>query len=441
MEKTVGSLIQFRRGTTEEWKNSTRIPKSGEPCYNSDTGVVKVGNGVDLFKDLPEIGGGNATHYEGVKIGKESDTEVIERVLTALSVEANTGDVFIVKTLIVDDKYSYTAYVYNGENWTAMDGNYSSDNVYFKDNMTVTTTVGTITELENGSATFETAGKSLTQVLNALLAEEKNPEVDMPSVTFTTSNQTGEVGSTYIIPTAIFKVNDVGSYTYGSKDANNMVYLANDTGIIFATGDVNITCDKGGSVSNTEDLITNSTLSLKPTSSDVVLFADNDIKYTFSVTAQYTESDRIPVTNLGNTVDELKINTGSLEVADCVATITGWRKMFFGSLTDASTTITSDVIRALSLVNKQVSTSSQTFTVPVGAKKVVLACPDAYKVSKVEYFTMSWEIFSDFVQIDDVEVADARGRDNGLTTYNVYTYTPASAFEAATQFRVTLKKV
>ena len=61
---------------------------------------------------------------------------------TALS----TGDIGIVKVSISEDKYQYTAYVYNGSQWAAMDGNYSPDSIYFEEDLVVTSPIGTITQ-------------------------------------------------------------------------------------------------------------------------------------------------------------------------------------------------------------------------------------------------------------------------------------------------------
>lgn len=69
----------------------------------------------------------STTHYEASSIDELSGTY-------------NNGDTAVVKTLIADGKYSYTAYVYDGtvSAWAAMDGNYNANNVYFNDDMTMT---------------------------------------------------------------------------------------------------------------------------------------------------------------------------------------------------------------------------------------------------------------------------------------------------------------
>ena len=124
-EQTVQGIVLFRRDTSADWEtNKTGVPKDGEPCWNSETHELRVGDGVTAYENLPVIGAGaasTATHYEGIREGSETDAEVIERVLSGAS--PNKDDIFVVKTLISGDKYSFTAYVYNGTAWAAMDGN------------------------------------------------------------------------------------------------------------------------------------------------------------------------------------------------------------------------------------------------------------------------------------------------------------------------------
>ncbi len=60
-----------------------------------------------------------------------------------------SGDIIIIKDLIVNDKWQYTAYVYDNEAWHAMDGNYDAENVYFSEDLITTTAIGNI-ELTDG---------------------------------------------------------------------------------------------------------------------------------------------------------------------------------------------------------------------------------------------------------------------------------------------------
>ena len=61
---------------------------------------------------------------------------------------------------------------------------------------------------------------------------------------------------------------------------------------------------------------------------------------------------------------------------------------------------------------------------------------DDTKTPKFEYFTMAWESVGGFTKLGTVEVADARGGENGLKEYTVYTYTPAAPYAAETKYKV-----
>lgn len=66
MESNI-TKIQFRQDSTTNWNNSSAIPASGEPCYDTTTGKVKVGNGKDTFNNLPDVGS------EVASIGEPND--------------------------------------------------------------------------------------------------------------------------------------------------------------------------------------------------------------------------------------------------------------------------------------------------------------------------------------------------------------------------------
>lgn len=62
---------------------------------------------------------------------KEDHDAALIRVVNGTELIA--GDIAIIKDPIVEGNFQYTAYVYNGTVWEAMDGNYSASNVYLKD--------------------------------------------------------------------------------------------------------------------------------------------------------------------------------------------------------------------------------------------------------------------------------------------------------------------
>ena len=59
--KVIKSIIQFRRATTAEWEQyKTVVPAAGEPCFDTDLGTLKIGNGVKTYEQLSVIGGQGA---------------------------------------------------------------------------------------------------------------------------------------------------------------------------------------------------------------------------------------------------------------------------------------------------------------------------------------------------------------------------------------------
>lgn len=95
------TTIKFRRDTSANWTSVNPIPAQGEPCYETDTGKLKIGNGSDSYTTLPYVsdGGGSsgdlpiatATTLGGVKIGNNlSITE--DGTLSATGGSAGTTD-------------------------------------------------------------------------------------------------------------------------------------------------------------------------------------------------------------------------------------------------------------------------------------------------------------------------------------------------------------
>ena len=111
--------------------------------------------------------------------------------------------------------------------------------------------------------------------------------------------------------------------------------------------------------------------------------------------------------------------------------------MFYGGATSASAALTSALIRSL---GKSENPPAE-FTVTAGTSKVIVAIPATNtKKIKFEYFTLSWSPDPGFSTTPEtVQVADARGGENGMVDYKVYTWTPSGgALEADTRIRFTL---
>lgn len=80
--------------------------------------------------------------------------------------EISKGDVAIVKDLIANEKYQFTSYIYEGSKWIALDSGYNADNIYFDEDIVVS------------SGAISTKGKSLTEIVQLLYREPKPDLVD-----------------------------------------------------------------------------------------------------------------------------------------------------------------------------------------------------------------------------------------------------------------------
>lgn len=49
----MGGSVQHKRASASEWESSVYVPFNGEICVATDTGEIRVGNGVDTWSNLP----------------------------------------------------------------------------------------------------------------------------------------------------------------------------------------------------------------------------------------------------------------------------------------------------------------------------------------------------------------------------------------------------
>ncbi len=437
----INTIIQLRHDTESNWKDgqSTSLMAGEVAVEIGENGKakIKIGDGEKTFGELDYFAP-EAQVFQSENIAydnEENDNEIISK-LVGNSIVVN-GDCAIIKRQIAKDSetYLYTSYVYTDGAWAAMDGNYSADTVFTKNDITLTSAVGNYTKNYKINA-----GTSLETVLSGLFQKEEEPGTpSKPTASISVSGSNGEVGSEYTVPTANLSIGGVGSYTYGPA-----------TGIVFNAGDIKLA--EGAEPSTASNYVTNDAkvsaktdnlLSLKATG-DKVKYVDGDTKYTFSGSASYQAATKAPVTNLGNpSKTQSAISAGSCTIEDKTATFTGWRRMFMGAVSK-NAEINSDTIKGITEIKGQASKSTQEFTASVGTEKILIAFPRniSTKAPKVQYFTMSWEDFGDFSLVEEkVQVADAAG---ALTTndnykYMVYAYTPADPLKADTKFKVTLQ--
>lgn len=383
---------------------ATAVPLKGEIVYDQTNHKMKIGDGTTTLENLKFVGGDEAKHFDVVAKAGEEDVAAILRVVG--DAEIHTGDTAIVKRTIINDKITHTAYVYNGTNWAACDGNYRADNVYFDDDITYTVAIGTLTK-PSGSAKFAAKGKNVEQVLSSLMAQEANPSKTNPAVSFSAQGGFGtfEIGTTKNLTyTAALSA---GSYTYGPA-----------TGITAQTWEVSCTgvTDKKTTATGTfENIVAEATAK--------------------KITAKATYNEgAIPVTNLGNQYPAGKIAAGSASKDSNV--LQGVRYMFWGPMTTDGA-IDSAAVRALAH-NKATSTGALgTFGAGASAKKVVVAIPSDRKITKVLMpSALNADVTTLFVkQSTTVPVNGANGY--AAAAYNIYVYQPAS-IDAGETYAVTI---
>lgn len=383
---------------------ATAVPLKGEIVYDQTNHKMKIGDGTTTLENLKFVGGDEAKHFDVVANAGEEDVAAILRIVG--DAEIHIGDTAIVKRTIINDKISHTAYVYNGTNWAACDGNYRADNVYFDDDITYTVGIGTLAQ-PSGSAKFAAKGKNVEQVFASLMAKEANPSKTAPAVTIGTQTNFGtfEIGTKKNL--GYGATLSAGSYTYGPA-----------TGITAQSWSVSCTGVAGTKTT--------------PTGTFENIVAESNGKR-IVVTAQYGDG-AIPVTNLGNPYEDGQIKAGSATANS--NEFKGVRYMFWGPMTtDAA--IDSAAVRALAH-KKATGTGNLTkFGPGTGAKKVIVAVPSDRKITKVLLASsMNADITSQFVkQSATVPVEGAEGYT--AAAYNIYVYKPAS-IDAGEEYDITI---
>ena len=398
--KTLSTQIILRNGTTTEWEASTKILKLGEVGIDTTKNEIRIGDGEHTWKDLKIAGADQAAIQalidkaeDKVSVllpdGNETDTEMLATVINPAQ-----GDMAIVERAVATNANSYTAYVYDGKKWCAMDGNYNAKNVYFDGDFTYTNAIGAIGAPKDGKGTLAASGKSVEEFMASILAQEANPKTTSPAASVTVTipgGSTFEIGThKNVTYTASLSA---GSYTYGPA-----------TGVV--AGTVTASFDgqtKTGTTGTFENVVADGTKTL-----------------TVSITHN---EGAVPKTNLGNPYADGKIAAGTKE-ATATQTLVGVRHMFYGPMTtDAD--LNSENIRKLTHSQAKTGTIS-TFGAGAGAVKVVVAVPASMKVTKVLMpSAMNADATASFVkQAGSVQIEGAEGFT--AAAYNVWVYQPAS---------------
>lgn len=398
--KTLNTKIIMRNDTAENWTTKNPTLSKGEFGVENDTNKFKIGDGATAWKELAYAGADETVIKSIINENRDTCSYVD---LTAGQEDADglatitapkQGDTAIVRKAIDDTHKSYTAYVYNGTAWAAMDGNYNADNVYLDMDITMAgnyTQVGNLTKTQNGTATFATKGKSIAAALTDIFSKRLQPGTPTaPAVTLTFGQAKAyEVGTT--VSPSYSATLSAGSYTYGPA-----------TGITATSWEIT---DTAGNTATTAS-----------GSFPEVVVADNT---NYKITAKATHGEgAVANDNLGSASNPtVQIAAGTKSATS--GAITGYRNSFYGSVIEKAE-ISSTIIRGLNKSNKAL-VNGNTFTVniPVGAVRVIFAYPatleDVASVKDVN--GLNAEIKSAFTK-SSVTVNGA-GADAGIA-YKVY---------------------
>ena len=262
--------------------------------------------------------------------------------------------------------------------------------------------------LQNGATIPQ--GSSIDDLLNLITQKAIAPTYTQPTVSITKSGN-GTAAGSYEAGTSI---TPILTATFNKNDAGDLTKLA----IL-----------KGGSEVGSD------TTSPYTYTGEATVLGDETITYT----AQATYGDGpVKNNNLGTPDDTGQIKAGTK--TSSVFSYVGQRNMFYGTGVGEIPSLTSDYIRGLT--NKKLNpTQGYNFTinVAVGQQFFVFAYPATLRdVNKVNYVEGNDPNMAASLTKTTVNVADARGGENGTIEYKVYTYKAATPFAAPGTMQVTI---
>ena len=289
----------------------------------------------------------------------------------------------------------------------------------FEKDFIFTSQFGKYTPDSTGSVTVAARGKTMSELLtDAYSTEDVGFTVTNPSITLTAGSNQGykayEVG-TSVSPTYSISFS-AGSYPYGP-----------------ATG----VTTKAYSATFNGETLTGASGTFKST------VVTDGFNQRVSAYATYNAATASPNSNLGNAVDSKKIGEGQTETK-YGSYLTSYRSIFYGYVTKELADLTSADIRGLT--NGGAYTAARNFEIKAdGATNVkyfIVAIPkDSTRggIDKVESTAgMTVTVTDQWTENGKtMQVADARGGENGLKDYYISYWTSAS-IDSATVHKVYL---
>lgn len=238
------------------------------------------------------------------------------------------------------------------------------------------------------------------------------------------------VPATYTAPKIAIANN--GGQVAGNVEAGTSVtpklkatFTQNDAGALTA-----LNIKKG-----TEVVATGTSASLTYAATEALIVGDGTVSFTAEAT--YADGE-IKKNNLGEDSPTGQILAGT--ITSTAYNIVGKRNAFYGCGVGSLPELTSDLVRGLS--NKKLAPANgNTLTINVaeGQQYIVFAYPSTLRnVTTIKYEETNDATYAQNFDKTLVNVADARGGENGLMEYKVYTYVMDIPAPAAMTFTVTI---
>lgn len=168
---------------------------------------------------------------------------------------------------------------------------------------------------------------------------------------------------------------------------------------------------------------------------EAIVVGDETISFTASAT--YGDAP-VKNDNLGNPSKDNWFAGGTINSS--TYNIVGKRNLFYGTGVGDVPELTSDAVRGLS--NKKLApTNGLSFNIPVavGQQYIVIAYPANLRdVSNITYVEANDGGMASSFTKNTLDVADARGGENGKMSYKVYTYAMSVPAAAPMTFKVTI---
>ncbi len=387
----------------------------------------------ELAEALESTGAG--TVYSATKSDlTTADSAIISAYFEEHSeVTPKEGDVFVITTTVSEVTYEMSAYWYDGTQWTAITGSVDADKVILREDITLAgdyTQFGNLTKAANGTATLQSQGKSVADVLTEILSKRLQPTITaQPSISGFNLSGAKVVEAGTKLATANYTAGtlNAGSYQYGPETgvtATNWVVQR-----ITDQGNVQVASVDAAGLDAGSDDNDGAGFTIGDQGGEGVV---STLRYKAIAThgAGVTAKD-----NLGSDSDPaVAIQAGTKEKT--TSAYTPYRNYFYGATT-GKPAVDSAYIRGLTKSNKAYAAGTITINVPAGAQRVCIAC-DATKtgVTKVINQTaMNADVTDTFAQSTvNVEGAD------GYTaiSYKVWVFEPAVPYENAATLQVTL---